>query len=83
MATWRYTGDDIAAAFNRPLPSTKCATCRHRRADHRREIDTTSGDIFHMPEAHFECQEFDGRTITGNCKCTGFVEPARAGHPVA
>lgn len=74
-----YSGDDIAAAFNRPLPSTRCANCPHQRWQHRREVDNSSGNPFDMPESFFECEEWDRRTKTGNCKCQQFTDPALPG----
>lgn len=68
----RYSGDDIAAAFNRPAPSTPCANCPHRRGDHRRVI--VKPGMFDGIEAHYECEEPDGRTKSGDCKCEQFVE---------
>jgi hypothetical protein len=68
-----YSGTDIAAAFNRPDPATRCESCPHERSDHRREI--INPGIFDGVEAHHECEAFDGRTRTGNCKCEQFTEP--------
>jgi hypothetical protein len=68
----QYSGDDIAAAFNRPLPSTPCTGCPHTRGAHRREI--VKPGAFDGVEAHYECGKRDRRTTTGKCKCTQFVE---------
>jgi len=69
----KFSGDDIARAFNRPLPSTRCANCPHRRADHRRVV--VKPGTFDGIEEHYECQEPDGRTKSGDCKCQQFTEP--------
>jgi hypothetical protein len=71
--TTRYSGDDIAQAFNRPLPSTKCANCPHRRWQHRRVV--VKPGILDGVEEHFECEQWDRRTKTGFCKCVQFDEP--------
>jgi hypothetical protein len=73
MGTVRYTGDDIAAAFNRPLPSTPCAGCGHRRRDHRREV--VKPGMFDGIEEHHECRRRDRRRKAGVCPCARFVEP--------
>lgn len=68
-----YSGDDIAAAFGYPAPSTRCTDCPHARYEHRREVVTPG---FNGSETSHECQAFDGRTKTGHCKCSQFTEPA-------
>lgn len=68
-----YSGSDIAAAFNRPDPNTRCTTCPHRRSGHRRVI--LKPGLFDGIEEHYECQEMDGRTTSGDCKCEQFTEP--------
>lgn len=69
----KFSGDDIASAFNRPLPSTRCRTCGHERWKHRRVI--TNPDLFNGSEEHFECQERDRRRKSGVCPCEAFSEP--------
>lgn len=73
MGTIKFSGDDIAAAFNQPPPSTPCATCRHRRRDHRREV--VKPGLFDGIEAHHECERRDRRRKSGVCSCEEFVEP--------
>jgi hypothetical protein len=68
-----YDGDDIARAFNRPLPSTVCASCGHRRGDHRREV--MKPGMFDGIEAHHECERWNGRWKIGDCPCEQFTEP--------
>lgn len=71
-----YSGSDIAAAFGRPDPATRCTTCPHSRSDHRRVV--IKPGMFDGVEAHYECQEPDGRTKTGDCKCEQFTEQESA-----
>jgi hypothetical protein len=72
----RYSGDDIAAAFGRPLPATLCAGCGHPRHNHRREVTPDpEGRLFHSTEEHYECTRRDRRRRAGVCPCEAFAEP--------
>ena len=73
----KFSGSQIAAAFNRPDPMTRCGACPHPRSDHRRVI--VKPGLFDGIEVHYECEEPDGRTKSGRCKCGQFTDPAVPG----
>ena len=61
----QFDARDIALAFG-DRPPTKCANCAHESPEHR--ID--GGTTFDLGA----CQGQDGRTKTGHCKCSQFVD---------
>lgn len=78
MATRRgntvtFDGDDIAAAFGWPSPSTKCGDCGHDRYRHRRVI--VKPGLFDGIEKRYECERRDRRRKSGICPCEQFAEP--------
>ena len=80
MHAYRYSGDDLAAAFNRPLPSAPCATCGHARGVHRREV--VKPGMFDGIEEHHECRRRDRRRKGGMCPCAKFAELEQAGDEI-
>lgn len=70
----KFTGDDIAAAFGHKAPSTRCATCNHKRSQHNREVLRAGGG--EGSESFHECEQFDGRRKSGRCPCEKFTEPS-------